>query len=214
MSINSSFYESLVSNDFYEKTASEKDQDVKAQLGGLSDEEMEVLAEELNIFVKQAEESTVEDDVVDTDAGTEEIEEEIEEEAKKKKEKKASSNELSEEELVIQEAMGGKKTDKTEPEDKEEKEEKQDKAKEDKDEEEDAVEAQLTEKAAFEHAGEMLKEAGLSTADYVYGYIKNEEMAIDIAEQSEKLAACVDEPVIKVARDLVSQVFAVIEQNS
>ena len=59
------------------------------------------------------------------------------------------------------------------------------------------------EKEAFEYAEEVLNNAGYSVADYVYSFVGNEKVALNIADTAEKLAYVSDQPTIKVARDLI-----------
>jgi len=207
----SNFLNELMNNNFYEKKASSSSKDdIKKSLNALSDDAITALADELDIFSKTAAPS---------------IEEKITE--KKADEKKEETKETSQESGTEEKKEAPKADEKKE--EKNESAETKEEDKENKINEEKVVktaseiledytnlglqlEAQL-EKDAYTKVGEMLKEAGFSTADYVYNLIGDADISVKIADAAEKIATESELPIIKVARDLVQEVINAIDEE-
>jgi len=190
------FYDACKDNGFFNgKTKIASNEDAKNALNGLDQEQIDTLAQALGVFGKQAsdaaEEKSVEDKVTDAaKAKAEKTDKPDDKKGQDKKDAKAdeekadpATSETSEKKAseVLREIL----TEGAE------------------------MEAQI-EKDAFERAGEMLKQAGYSVAQYVYGFIEDEKIATVIADEAEKIASEEDMPVLQVARDIVTEILSSI----
>ena len=197
------FYENLVSGKYntYEKVASADEDVVKNALNELSTEQLNVLAEELDIFTKEASEITLEsslfeeDEYVSYEIGKEASEEEVEE-------VEASEEEVEETQEIVEEEI----------------EEAVEELEETKEAEEIEVEASEEEefeivKEACEQVEEYLAQNDLTIADYVYSLTGLEKHASHIGEMAEKVAMVYDIPVVMAARDLVSTMISFADEE-
>ena len=60
---------------------------------------------------------------------------------------------------------------------------------------------------AFELSEQKLAENGFGVVDYVYEKLANEEISYFVTENAEKLAFLTDQPVLKVANDIVNSIL-------
>ena len=216
-----SFYTNLVNGKYntYEKVASANEDVVKDALNELSTEQLDALAEELDIFTKEASEINLEsslfedDEYISYEIGKEAEEAEIEEEE--------LEIEASEEDEVVQE----EEVEETET---QEEVETEYEGHEDplgepgeagivNDEELEAEASEEDEfeivKEACEQVGEYLVENNLTIADYVYSLTGLEKHATHIGEMAEKVAMVYDVPVVMAARDLVSTMVSLTDKE-
>lgn len=218
------FYKNLVSGKYntYEKVASADEDVVKNALNELSTEQLNVLAEELDIFTKEASEITLEsslfeeDEYVSYEIGKEASEEEVEE--------VEETQEIVEEEIeeAVEELEETEEAGETE-EEKEAEEMEVEACEEESEEveiEEKEMEVEASEeeefeivKEACEQVGEYLAENDLTIADYVYSLTGLEKHASHIGEMAEKVAMVYDIPVVMAARDLVSTMISFADEE-
>ena len=217
----SSFYESFLNGYNREKTASEQ---VAADgLSKFSPEELEKLAGEISEtfasgrLSKVAEEEEEKDEDKEAESEEEkdedkeaESEEEEDKEAESEEEKDEDKEAESEEEEEDKEAESEEEEEDKEAESEEEEEDKEAESEEEEYEEEDKEaaysDAEL-EKMAFELSEQKLAENGFGVVDYVYEKLANEEISYFVTENAEKLAFLTDQPVLKVANDIVNSIL-------
>ena len=228
------FYKNLVSGKYntYEKVASADEDVVKNALNELSTEQLNVLAEELDIFTKEASEITLESSLFEEDeyvsyeigkeASEEEVIEETEEEAIEEvveEEVEEVTEEVVEEEVeeateeVVEEEVVEEVTEEETTEEVEEETEEIETV-----EEEIEVEASEEDefeivKEACEKVEEYLVENDLTIADYVYSLTGLEKHASHIGDMAEKVAMVYDIPVVMAARDLVSTMISFADEE-
>ena len=218
-----SFYKNLVSGKYntYEKVASADEDVVKNAISELSTEQLNALAEEFDIFAKEASEITLESSLFEED---EYISYEIGEETSEGLEAEASEEETQEEvaEEEAQEEKTQEEVTKEETSEELEAEAGEEEAQEETVEEEtsEELEAEASEedefeivKEACEQVGEYLVENDLTIADYVYSLTGLEKHASHIGEMAEKVAMVYDIPVVMAARDLVSTMMSLVEEE-
>lgn len=197
------FYEEIIKNNYYEeKVAQDQELDLNSMLDAFSTDEMEALAEELNIaYEKRANgEATIEDQV-DKEEKMDKIDE--------KNEEKAEGGQGATDERVDTTESEQTEENKT----KSEKEEiVNDQAKEVEVTAGDCDEDELI-KIAYEVAEEKLASAGLNLIDYVYNTIPNEKVASFIAENSEKLAYLSGKSSLQVADDIMLNMNDILEST-
>lgn len=216
------FYKNLVSGKYntYEKVASADEDVVKNALNELSTEQLNVLAEELDIFTKEASEITLEsslfeeDEYVSYEIGKEASEEEVIEETEEEAIEEVVEEEVEEatEEVVEEEVVEEVTEEETTEEVEEETEEIETV------EEEIEVEASEEDefeivKEACEKVEEYLVENDLTIADYVYSLTGLEKHASHIGDMAEKVAMVYDIPVVMAARDLVSTMISFADEE-
>lgn len=216
------FYKNLVSGKYntYEKVASADEDVVKNALNELSTEQLNVLAEELDIFTKEASEITLEsslfeeDEYVSYEIGKEASEEEVIEETEEEAIEEVVEEEVEEatEEVVEEEVVEEVTEEETTEEVEEETEEIETV------EEEIEVEASEEDefeivKEACEKVEEYLAENDLTIADYVYSLTGLEKHASHIGDMAEKVAMVYDIPVVMAARDLVSTMISFADEE-
>lgn len=68
------------------------------------------------------------------------------------------------------------------------------------------------EKRAFEMTEQVLGSLGITKQAFVEAFIGDEKIASDIVEQSEKLAAYVEEPFTKIASELINKIYGISEE--
>lgn len=240
----SNFYKELINNNLYEKRASASSEDVKKKLSGYSDEQLEAIAQELDLFSKKAEETIEEKETekaleeesqseINLKATVEETpiipsedevvmanKSEVETILPKKDDNeyaieetpgKSVDSELNKEEIIPEEVVETpEETNVVEvPEEKTAAAILEEMIK---TASEDATVEDIIEKAAFARAEEILKTAGYNVTDYIFSFIENEKIACDMADKVEKLAAVCDEPILKVARDMVISAYNALEE--
>ena len=226
-----SFYKNLINGKYntYEKVASVNEDAVKSALNELSSVQLNALAEELDVFTKEASEINLESSLFEEDeyisyeigkeAGEEDTieevleetteEEEVVEEVVEEIESEASEEETVEEEVVEEEevttAEGEVIEDAVET-------------------DEEVIEAEEIEseaseedfeivKEACEQVGDYLAENNLTISDYVYSLTGLEKHASHIGEMAEKVAMVYDIPVVMAARDLVSTMISFADEE-
>ena len=228
-----SFYKNLINGKYntYEKVASADNDVVKNALNELSTEQINALAEELDIFTKEASEINLEsslfedeeyvsceigkeasEEIEEVEVEAEEVEvEEVEEaETEEEIEVQAETEEI-EAETEIEEVETETETEEVETEEAETETE----TEEVETEEEMEVEAEEDEfeivKEACEQVGEYLVENDLTVADYVYSLTGLEKHASHIGEMAEKVAMVYDIPVVMAARDIISTMVSLAD---
>jgi hypothetical protein len=228
-----SFYDELVNKDFYqEKTASTKDE-IKGVLDSFSTEEMEAIAAELGLLSEKtaAEETQSLESKVLT-----QVEKKNQEDAKdraneakveggegKTEETQATDSETTEEsktntekEQVVNPQAKAHENNSSQPNtvnvpnaEKEEEHTPEEKTKGEYSSEE--KEAMVLE--AYNVAFEKLASAGYTLEDYVFSKVANESIAVDIAEQAEKLAYVTEQNPLKVADDIIGAVYGILGEE-
>lgn len=240
------FYEDLLDNSFYKKDNLEKQasEDIKQKLSSYTDEQLEALAQEFNLFEKKAESLSVEERATEkalatagksesnhTKQNSQDINEGMPDETQyenakiNKAHKDADANYDGEEyndhgyrvhdtskllnAKVPTDQVGEANLDpNADPDYKSASEYLKEMLKTASSEEEAE---EMLKIASYYRAEEMLGEAGYSLADYVYSIVENEKIALDVAEQSEKLATITEQPIIKVAFDILGAMEDVVE---
>ena len=234
-----SFYENLVSNDFYqEKTASTKES-IKGVLDSFSTDEMEAIASELNLISKQAEEEghSLENRVLNQvqkkehdDAKDRASEARAEGGQGKTDESQASDSDTSEEgkthsekEHMVNPQARAHENNSSQPKDvvipdakKEEEHSPEEKTHGEYSEEE--KEAMVLQ--AYDIAFEKLASSGYGLEDYAFTKLAGEgfdeelsvHIANDIAEQAEKLAYVTEQNPLKVADDILGEIFDLADE--
>ena len=232
-----SFYKNLINGKYntYEKVASADNDVVKNALNELSTEQINALAEELDIFTKEASEINLEsslfedeeyvsceigkeasEEIEEVEVEAEEVEvEEVEEaETEEEIEVQAETEEI-EAETEIEEVETETETETEEVETEEAETETETETEEVETEEEMEVEAEEDEfeivKEACEQVGEYLVENDLTVADYVYSLTGLEKHASHIGEMAEKVAMVYDVPVVMAARDIISTMVSLAD---
>lgn len=219
-----SFYKNLINGKYntYEKVASVNEDAVKSALNELSSVQLNALAEELDVFTKEASEINLESSLFEEDeyisyeigkeAGEEETTEEetVEEEPVETEEEVAVEEEIEseaseEEEETIEEVEEAVVEEAAEVEDEVAVEEE--------------IESEASEedfeivKEACEQVGDYLAENNLTISDYVYSLTGLEKHASHIGEMAEKVAMVYDIPVVMAARDLVSTMISFADEE-
>ena len=219
-----SFYKNLINGKYntYEKVASVNEDAVKSALNELSSVQLNALAEELDVFTKEASEINLESSLFEEDeyisyeigkeAGEEETveEETVEEEPVETEEEVAVEEEIEseaseEEEETIEEVEEAVVEEAAEVEDEVAVEEE--------------IESEASEedfeivKEACEQVGDYLAENNLTISDYVYSLTGLEKHASHIGEMAEKVAMVYDIPVVMAARDLVSTMISFADEE-
>jgi len=231
---NTDLYKSLVDESFSGRTskiASSSPAEVKKKLGGLSPNQIEILANELDALVKTSGE-TVESKSVPGNFG--------DFIAKKKEEAKSEDKPADKAEEKAEDKPAEKSEDKAEEKAEEKSEDKPAEKAEDAKEEKKAeeVEVKASEKLrgilekgaavedqeaqimrqAFELAQSIFKEAGYGVSDYVYNLLGAEEgtekVAMEIATRAEYIGELTNQPAMMVARDIVSRIGEVASETS
>ena len=193
----SSFYESFLNGYNREKTASEQ---VAADgLSKFSPEELEKLAGEISETFASGRLSKVAEEEEEKDEDKEAESEEEDKEAESEEEKDEDKEAESEEEEEDKEAESEEEEEDKEAESDEEEYEEEDK--------EAAYSDAELEKMAFELSEQKLAENGFGVVDYVYEKLANEEISYFVTENAEKLAFLTDQPVLKVANDIVNSIL-------
>lgn len=235
----SSFYKDLVNNNLYEKRASASQEDVKQKLAGYSDAQLEAIAQELDIFSKKAEETIEERETEkalieesqsekNLKTSTEEVqvipsEDEVQTVNKSESDvvlpkKEDEEYALGEDAAVVETPVVDAPSTPAveipaeEPVVEEEKSAAEILEEMIKTASEDATAEEIIEKAAFARAEEILKTAGYDVADYIFSFIGDEKIAYEMADKVEKLATVCEEPILKVARDMVIAAYNVLEE--
>ena len=222
-----SFYKNLINGKYntYEKVASADNDVVKNALNELSTEQINALAEELDIFTKEASEINLEsslfedEEYVSYEIGKEASEEieEVEAEKIETEEVEAETEEVEEvetEEVETEEVEAETEEVEAETEEVEAETEEVEEAETETGEEME-VEAEEDEfeivKEACEQVEEYLIENDLTVADYVYSLTGLEKHASHIGEMAEKVAMVYDIPVVMAARDIISTMVSLAD---
>lgn len=233
-----SFYTNLVNGKYntYEKVASANEDVVKDALNELSTEQLDALAEELDIFTKEASEINLEsslfedDEYISYEIGKEAEETEIQEEVETEEGLSESETEIEEEELEVEASEEDEVVQEEEVEETETQEEVETEYEGHEDPlgepgeagivNDEELEAEASEedefeivKEACEQVGEYLVENNLTIADYVYSLTGLEKHATHIGEMAEKVAMVYDVPVVMAARDLVSTMVSLTDKE-
>ena len=214
-----SFYNNLVNGKYntYEKTASADNDSVKDALSELSTVQLDALAEELDIFTKEANEITLEsslfedEEYVSYEIGKEAGEEE-EPEVEVESEHETETEEEVETETEEEVEESSEHEDLVEEAEVEEEENKAEQLEEIEVEAEEDDEFEIV-KEACEQVGDYLAENNLTIADYVYSLTGLEKHASHIGDMAEKVAMVYDIPVVMAARDLVSTMISLTEEE-
>ena len=218
-----SFYKNLINGKYntYEKVASADNDVVKNALNELSTEQINALAEELDIFTKEASEINLEsslfedEEYVSYEIGKEASEEieEVEAEKIETEEVEAEAEEVEAETEEVEEVEEAE-TEEVETEEVEAETEEVEEAETETGEEME-VEAEEDEfeivKEACEQVEEYLIENDLTVADYVYSLTGLEKHASHIGEMAEKVAMVYDIPVVMAARDIISTMVSLAD---
>ncbi|MDF2841730.1 MAG: hypothetical protein K0R00_156 [Herbinix sp.] len=210
MERRNSFYEDIIGGgDFYsEKTASNNTEVIESMIDTFSTDEMEILAQELNIaYEKKAS--------VNTQTIEEKIAEDTQEEREADKEDLAVQNaEKADGEPVEDERDATGSEEAEEAKTKAEKEEiVNPEAKELEEKVTTAAEyseEELT-KIAYEVAEEKLASEGYSLTDYVFSYLPDEKVASFIADKAEKLAFLSERSPLQVADDILLNIGDLVD---
>ena len=218
-----SFYKNLINGKYntYEKVASVNEDAVKNALNELSSVQLNALAEELDVFTKEASEINLESSLFEED---EYISYEIGKEAGEEDTVEEVLEETTEEEEVVEEVVEEIESEASEEEEEtiEEVEEAVvEEAAEVEDEVavEEEIESEASEedfeivKEACEQVGDYLAENNLTISDYVYSLTGLEKHASHIGEMAEKVAMVYDIPVVMAARDLVSTMISFADEE-
>ena len=218
-----SFYKNLINGKYntYEKVASVNEDAVKSALNELSSVQLNALAEELDVFTKEASEINLESSLFEED---EYISYEIGKEAGEEDTVEEVLEETTEEEEVVEEVVEEIESEASEEEEEtiEEVEEAVvEEAAEVEDEVavEEEIESEASEedfeivKEACEQVGDYLAENNLTISDYVYSLTGLEKHASHIGEMAEKVAMVYDIPVVMAARDLVSTMISFADEE-
>lgn len=182
-----SFYKNLINGKYntYEKVASVNEDAVKSALNELSSVQLNALAEELDVFTKEASEINLESSLFEED---EYISYEIGKEAGEEDTIEEVLEETTEEEEVVEEVVEEIESEASE-------------------EDFEIV------KEACEQVGDYLAENNLTISDYVYSLTGLEKHASHIGEMAEKVAMVYDIPVVMAARDLVSTMISFADEE-
>lgn len=222
-----SFYKNLINGKYntYEKVASVNEDAVKSALNELSSVQLNALAEELDVFTKEASEINLESSLFEEDeyisyeigkeAGEEEtVEEETVEEETVEEEPVEEEPVETEEEVAVEEEIESEASEEEEETIEEEAAEVEDEVA-----VEEEIESEASEedfeivKEACEQVGDYLAENNLTISDYVYSLTGLEKHASHIGEMAEKVAMVYDIPVVMAARDLVSTMISFADEE-
>lgn len=201
-----SFYEEIMQNNYYEEKVASSEEVKETMADSFSTDQLEILAAELNLAISEKQGTKTSEEKVAEETRQAEREEEKEEQAKETANESAGEPKEDEREATQSEAQEQAKAEKTQerivnP-------EAEELAEESKEASGEAMSNII--KLAYNLAEGTLAESGFGTADYVYGRVGDEKIALSIAEKAEKLAYVSDLSPLQVADDILFNIASKI----